>query len=348
MLPPNPAQGESLYSGLVAKGDSTKGKIDSRRWYHWHKPGSTKEEKWLVSKLDIFILLYTCLTFFVKYLDQTNVTNAYLAGMREDLHLYGDQLNWLTTYFNIGIIVGAPISTSLLTVIQPRFWLPFCTSCWSFFVLFMYKAQNIETLYGLRFCCGLFEACAYPGSLYIIGSWYRTTEISRRTGIFLFSSTLGAMCSGYIQSGLLDMNHALGIANWRWLFILDFAISLPVALFGFFCCPSEPRGPKIWWMTEREREMSIERMVTDGRDANGKWDWSCIKRILKSWELYAFVTAWGLVEITCGVNAQRWMGLWLKSANYSKYEVQTLPTVMGVIRYRDTGTAGDVSSERRP
>ncbi|PMB69134.1 putative transporter SEO1 [Beauveria bassiana] len=60
-----------------------------RRWYHWYDAGASKEERKLLRKLDFFILTYTCLTFFIKYLDQTNVTNAYLSGMREELGLGG-------------------------------------------------------------------------------------------------------------------------------------------------------------------------------------------------------------------------------------------------------------------
>ncbi|KAM3481652.1 hypothetical protein MY5147_000638 [Beauveria neobassiana] len=61
--------------------------VAARRWYHWHEPGTTKEEKWLIFKLDLNILTYLCLTFFVKYLDQTNVTNAFAAGMKNDLNM---------------------------------------------------------------------------------------------------------------------------------------------------------------------------------------------------------------------------------------------------------------------
>lgn len=37
-----------------------------------------------------------------------------------------------------------------------------------------------------------------------IGSWYRKSEISRRTTLFWFSSVGGQMLSGYIQAGLYD------------------------------------------------------------------------------------------------------------------------------------------------
>ncbi|OAA56405.1 Major facilitator superfamily domain, general substrate transporter [Cordyceps fumosorosea ARSEF 2679] len=277
-----------------------------RRWYHWYDVNASKQERRLLRKLDFCILLYTCLTFFVKYLDQTNVTNAWLTGMQTDLKFKGNELNWFTTYFSVGVIIGAPISTCMLTVIQPRFWLPFCTMGWSFFVLFMYKAENAATLYALRFCCGLFEAGAYPGCLYVIGSWYTKSEISRRTGIFLFASVFGGMCSGYIQAGLhKNMDGVAGLASWRWLFIFDFLLGIPVAIFGFFVCPDEPKGKKIWWMTEEEKALSIHRMKRDGRDAVGVWTWDVVRQILRSWQFYGFVIGWGFVELTCGNNLQR-------------------------------------------
>ena len=61
-----------------------------------------------------------------------------------------NELNWLSTFFNIGIIIGSPFTTTALTVIQPRYWLPACTVVWSVFVLCIYKAADVKTLYILR------------------------------------------------------------------------------------------------------------------------------------------------------------------------------------------------------
>ncbi|QKX54969.1 uncharacterized protein TRUGW13939_02059 [Talaromyces rugulosus] len=211
--------------------------------------------------------------------------------------------------------------------------------CWSLFVLFMYKAQSAKTIYILRLFAGIFESGAMPGAFYIIGSWYRTSEISRRSTIFMFSSVGGQMFSGYIQAGLYkNMNHTLGLASWRWVFIFDFLISVPVAILGFFCCPNEPKSTKPWWMTEKEREMCVERLANENRDAmKATWDLSAVKRILTSWQLWAFCIAWGTMECTCGVNLQRWMTLYLKSvkvdghAKYSVEKINNLPTVVGCV-----------------
>ncbi|KAJ6781027.1 hypothetical protein PWT90_04929 [Aphanocladium album] len=127
------------------------------------------------------------------------------------------------------------------------------------------------------------------------------------------------------------MDGVMGLASWRWLFIFDFILGIPVAIFGVFVCPDEPKGVKIWWMSDAEKALSIKRMARDGRDAVGAWTWDVVGQILRAWQFYAFVIGWGLVELTCGNNLSRWMGLWLKELGYGSSEYNTLPTVVYVV-----------------
>jgi ACS family pantothenate transporter-like MFS transporter len=113
------------------------------------------------------------------------------------------------------------------------------------------------------------------------------------------------------------MNGRLGLAAWRWLFILDFLISVPVVILGLIVCPGkteeytilsapdlirhwtdEPKSKKVWWMTEQERQRCIERMTDEGRDAQHfHWDRALIKQVFMSWQLYAFCLAWASVTL---------------------------------------------------
>ena len=49
------------------------------RWYPQDMPS---EEKSLILKLDLSILIFGCLSFFTKYLDQQSLTNAYVRYVR--------------------------------------------------------------------------------------------------------------------------------------------------------------------------------------------------------------------------------------------------------------------------
>lgn len=51
-------------------------------------------------RLDTFFLTFGCLSQIIKYLDQQNINNAYVSGMQEDLHLYGNELN-LSVAFHV-------------------------------------------------------------------------------------------------------------------------------------------------------------------------------------------------------------------------------------------------------
>jgi hypothetical protein len=50
--------------------------IEPRKWYQirWFSPQDTKEERKLITKLDILIVPYVFLAYWVKYIDQANIS----------------------------------------------------------------------------------------------------------------------------------------------------------------------------------------------------------------------------------------------------------------------------------
>lgn len=79
-----------------------------RTWrsFFWDTFDKSPEERKFLFKLDAVILTFASLGYFIKYLDQVNVTNAYVSGMKEDLGLYGNELNYMTTVWTVGYVVG--------------------------------------------------------------------------------------------------------------------------------------------------------------------------------------------------------------------------------------------------
>lgn len=45
-----------------------------RRWYHWYSPEDTPEERRLIRKLDLLIVPYAFVLHWVKYMDQSNLS----------------------------------------------------------------------------------------------------------------------------------------------------------------------------------------------------------------------------------------------------------------------------------
>ncbi|KAF4635591.1 hypothetical protein G7Y89_g2496 [Cudoniella acicularis] len=307
-----------------------------RGWFHWHEPGTSKAEKRLIFKLDFFLLTYGCLCFFNKYLDQTNISNAYVSGMSSELHFgAGNELSWMNTYFNAGYIIGGPLSNLILTLVAPRIWLPSCMSAWSIFVLFLYKCNTAKQLYALRFFIGFFESAAFPGIHYVLGSWFKKSELARRSSLFVISGVLGQMFSGYLQAALYTgMERRGGLSAWRWLFIFDFVLAVPIALYGFFFFPDTPETTKAFYLNEWERKRAIERIEEEGRTPVGKMDVSVIKRIALSWQLWTFSIGWALWCLTCGSYIMQFFTLWLKAQKtFSVPQINNIPTSIGAVNF---------------
>ncbi|KAI1085565.1 MFS general substrate transporter [Whalleya microplaca] len=312
--------------------DATTSTKASGSFYFWTRPGTSKEEAKLVQKLDFAILTFCCLTFFAKDLDRNNINNAYISGMKEDLGLYGNELNWMITWFQIGYIVGQIPSQILLTKISPRWYLPAAEFLWSIFVLFLYKCRSAEQIYALRFCVGFIEAASWPGLHFMIGTWYRNHEINKRSGIFTASGIAATMFSGYIQAGVYEtMDGHLGIRGWRWLFIIDFLITFPMVVVGLVLIPNPLYEKGTWWMSEKERAMCIKRLEADNRQPLGRFDRSLFKRVLGRWRFWILCTWFSLMYFVYQQPTTSTMALWLKADGYSVRDANNLPTVYSAI-----------------
>jgi sugar phosphate permease len=125
-----------------------------------------------VQRLDIFLMLFGCISQVIKYLDQTNISNAYVSGMKEDLHLYGDELNLFSTYFNVAYCIMLIPSQIILTYVRPSYWLSGLEVAWGIVTGLMAIVTSSYQVYILRVFLGLFESSAWPGMMTLLMHWY--------------------------------------------------------------------------------------------------------------------------------------------------------------------------------
>lgn len=63
-------------------------------------------ENVLLFKLDCLLLTWTFIAGILKEMDQSATTQAYVSGMKESLHLYGNELVNFNTFFSVGYALG--------------------------------------------------------------------------------------------------------------------------------------------------------------------------------------------------------------------------------------------------
>lgn len=209
--------------------------------------------------------------------------------MKEDLSMSGNEYNLLTTYWTIGYILGNIPSQLILTKVPASIWLPSLELAWGFVVMGMAGVRSVEALYALRFVSGLLEASAYPGIMTLLGAWYTPAELGKRACIFQASSSAAQMFSGYLQAGLYSgMDGHAGLAAWRWLFVFDGIIGVPVALYGYYAIPDAPTSSRARWLKTRDREIAVGRMESVGRAPMKRLTGKVVLDTLKSWPVWMF------------------------------------------------------------
>lgn len=92
--------------------------------YIWDDPDKSPEEKRFLLKLDFFLLTYGCLGYFCKNLDQANVNNAYVSGMKESLQMNGSQLTYASNVFTAGYVISEIPAVMLVTRVRASILIP--------------------------------------------------------------------------------------------------------------------------------------------------------------------------------------------------------------------------------
>ncbi|KAJ4377343.1 hypothetical protein N0V83_000168 [Neocucurbitaria cava] len=292
----------------------------------WDGGHRTPEERKLVQRLDIHVMSWATFGYFVRLLDSGNITNAYVSGMKEDLHFHGNQYNLLTTFFTCGYLVGQIPSQFLLTRIRPSVYLPTVELLWSILTFCFAAVPNVKTVFALRFLLGMLESPFAVGVLTLMGSWYTPRELSKRIAIFYSASYAASMFSGYLQAAIYKgMNGTAGLAGWRWLFIFCGIISIWGPLWGYYAIPDNPYTTKARWMPKEELDMHMARMSKIDRRKPVPLTWKKIKAIVTHWPLYVFTFA--LICHCVVTQPLNYFAVWLKSLDrFSVYQINLFPT----------------------
>ncbi|WVQ94360.1 hypothetical protein IAU59_001439 [Kwoniella sp. CBS 9459] len=260
-----------------------------RGWIFLNDPEWSEEkrrEQSLVRRLDVFFMTYAAFSSIVKWLDQNNVQNAYVSGMQEDLSLYGNELNYFTTYFNIGYMIMIPFSVYFMNDwIRPSIWLATAELLWGIATAGLAAVKTAQQIYGIRFLVGFFEGTAWPGTMVLILSWYTPSELGKRIAVYEASTYVGSMFGGALQAALYkNLNGHHGLSGWRWMFVVNAIITVVFAGYGYIGVPGYPNKPNPWsfWLRPIDVETAQKRMARINRSLPKGWSLKAVKSLVTS------------------------------------------------------------------
>lgn len=197
---------------------------------------SEKDIARIKRRIDIRLIPSLGLMFGISLMDRTNVSNAAIAGMVQDLDLgVGYRYSLITLCFFITyVLVQAPM-TVVCRKLGPSLFLPSVCLAWGAVIIGFGFSKSWVILVVLRLILGVLEAGYFPGCVYLLSTWYtrckitltkpapdeRETnglldELAKRYSLFYLTGMLSSAFSGILAFGLMHMEGVQGIRGWSW------------------------------------------------------------------------------------------------------------------------------------
>ncbi|XWW92086.1 hypothetical protein V2A60_000008 [Cordyceps javanica] len=216
----------------------------------------------LVKKLDRWIMPMLWSMYWLNYLDRNAIALARLNDLEDDLNLTSTQYQTCVSILFVGYIIGQVPSNMFLTRTRPSRYMGVMMMLWAVVSALTAVSKDYVGLLLTRFFLGVTEAPYYPGAVYLLSIFYTRKEVATRIAILYTGNILATAFAGLIAAGIFHgMDGTGGLAGWKWLFILQGAVTFVIAVLGFFLLPDFPLTT--WWLTQEERDLAYNRMELD-------------------------------------------------------------------------------------
>ncbi|KAJ9138142.1 MFS general substrate transporter [Pleurostoma richardsiae] len=306
-------------------------------------------EKRVLRKLDLNILPLIMLMQLISFLDRSNIGNAKVHGLVDDLRLKGSDFNVAASIFYVTYIVfEIPYN-----IVQQRFGaarvIPTIVVALSLVTIFTGFVKNYGGLLATRLVLGMCEAGLFPGLNYYLSMLYTREEYAKRVCMLLVATALSGAFGGLIAYGVLQMDGISGVAGWRWLFYIEGLMSTVIGVCGFFFLPSTAEEAR--FLTNEEKNVARIRRLRRAEDSgDSKIQWAEVR------EAFASPICWlsGLIQFgadICLYGFSTFLPTIIQGMGYASLQIQylTIPIYLwGAFVYLVTvQSMGLIRHERR-
>nr|KMM65664.1 membrane transporter [Coccidioides posadasii RMSCC 3488] len=226
--------------------------------------------KRLLRIIDWHLMPLMCVIYGLNYLDKTTLSYASVMGLKEDIHLVGDNYQWLGSMFYFGYLAWEWPTTRLLQRLPLAKYSAFCMVAWGLVLTCFAAVENFSGAVALRFFLGVFEAAVTPGFALLTSQWYTKPEQAIRVNLWFsfngWAQIFGAVLAYGIAVG--SRIHGSTIAPWKTLFISTGLLTVSMGLLFWWFVPDNQLNAR--WLDKEDRTLAVERVRVNQQGIGNK------------------------------------------------------------------------------
>jgi ACS family tartrate transporter-like MFS transporter len=196
------------------------------------------------------LVLPLALLTLINAIDRVNISFAATAMMRE-LRFGPQTFGFGVSAFFVAYLLFQYPHAALLRRIGVKAWLASALLLWGLVGVGMALIQNAWQFQALRFLLGAAEAGFAPGVTYFIAQWVPFRFRASAMGVVLSAVPLALVLGGPVCGWMLGLGNPLHVSPWRFMFLLQAAPNLILALFAGWYFVDRPEQAR--WLTDEDR-----------------------------------------------------------------------------------------------
>jgi len=218
-------------------------------------------EQQAMAALRRHLLPFLFLLYGVAYLDRVNISFA-AEGVSGALGLDSASYGFAAGIFFVGYVLFEVPSNLILDRVGARRWISRILFSWGLVAALMAFMTSAAQFNALRLLLGIAEAGFFPGIVLYLSQWVPAAERARTLAGFMLAIPVAGLLGGPISAALLSLHGVLGLAGWRWLFLLE---ALPAIVLAFVVWKRLPNRPSEARWLEPAQAQALEAVLAGER-----------------------------------------------------------------------------------
>jgi MFS family permease len=240
------------------------------------------------------LLPFLLLMYVLAFLDRANIGFAQKA-LQQDTGLSNAAFAFGAGVFFVGYALFEVPSNLLLHRVGARIWMCRIMVTWGLVSAAMALANTPTSFYAMRFALGVAEAGFFPGVIYYLTHWFPQSARARAVGVFYFGAPLAFIFGSPLSGLLLDLDGLLGVAGWRWLFLVEGGLASIVGVWAFWFLDDKPAHAR--WLSGDERGALARAIEHDARDAAAAGPHNVVAALMDR-RVLSYALIYALVQIS--------------------------------------------------
>jgi ACS family tartrate transporter-like MFS transporter len=225
----------------------------------------TPIERATMRRVTLMLIPFLMVCYLVSFIDRVNVGFSALQ-MNKDVGLTASMFGLGGGLFFLSYFLFEVPSNLAMQRFGAKRWIARIMLSWGLISACTAFVTGPWSFYAVRFLLGAAEAGFFPGVILFLTYWFPAAYRGRIVSLFYVAVPLSSFVGSPISAWLLSLNGKAGLHGWQWLFLVEGAPAVLLAILTLLWLPNKPINAR--WLSTEQRQWLSTRLDSEAQHSS--------------------------------------------------------------------------------